>query len=170
MQRMNTRVWRNSPDYMPGGNKAGWRLEELAVSARGRATMEAKRRAGLTITRSDKKEGKKRQSSQKVTGQCSRCKRRKWLCSKVSDSAELAAETGVLNIGLKLQKSARQNQISDSEDEKEWFPGSYCKAADKRTGERAGTTTGRHNGGHSEARRTGSAAVPLCTRDFDILI
>lgn len=33
-----------------------------------------------------------------------------------------------------------------------------------------GTTDGRHDGGHSEERRTGDTAVTLCTRDFDILI
>lgn len=33
-----------------------------------------------------------------------------------------------------------------------------------------GTIAGKHNGVHSAARRTGDTAVPLYTRDFDILI
>lgn len=34
----------------------------------------------------------------------------------------------------------------------------------------SGTTADRCNEVHSVARRTGDTAVPLCTRDFDILI
>ena len=70
-----------------------------------------------------------------------------------------------------MAKINKRNPISNSEEKKEWLPGTHYKATATKTGEKGTSTTAdRHNVVHREAKRTGETAVPLCTRDFDILI
>lgn len=73
-------------------------------------------------------------------------------------------------MGLKMQKLARETKSVTVRMERNVYQDHTVRQQIKEQEKGTGTTAGRHNGGHGEARRAGDTAVPLCTRDFDILI
>lgn len=104
------------------------------------------------------------QSSQKVTGECTRCKKQKQLCSEVSDSLlSWQLKPGVLNIEMELQKSAGETKSATVRRKRNGYQEHTVKQQIREQEKRTGTATGRHNGVHSEAKRTGITVVSSCT-------
>lgn len=71
---------------------------------------------------------------------------------------------GVLNIDLELQESAGETKSATVRRKRNGYQEHAVRQQVREQEKRTGTATGRHNGVHSEAKRTGITVVPLCTR------